>query len=381
MPGEQDRHHQQRGGDRPQDERARRVHRAGVTSAARRRLAGTGAAAAAFASRPRAVPAPGALAGARALPPRCPSPRAARPAPRASRRRGARLPSRDELDLRAFAQLVGAVDDDLRRPAHAARRRPSISPCAGPSFTGVTVTVLVVLDDVDEGARRAALDGRASGTSVASCSVSTSMRTLTNWFGKSAPSSLANSAFSLTVPVVGSIWLSTVTSLPVASFVLAVAVPGFDRRWRCRRDAAAASRAAALSSGIGKTTLIGCSCAMTTMPLASDACTMLPGSTWRRPTRPLIGARDARVRELQLRVVDRALVGLERAFVLAHQRLLRVDLLLARSSPARAASGSARGRPARWRAAPGPCASWPLRLRELHLERPRIDLGEQRRRP
>ena len=45
------------------------------------------------------------------------------------------------------------------------------------------------------------------------------MRTLTNWFGNSAPSSLANCAFSLTVPVVGSIWLSTVSSVPAASFV------------------------------------------------------------------------------------------------------------------------------------------------------------------
>ena len=41
-------------------------------------------------------------------------------------------------------------------------------------------------------------------------SVSTSSRALTNWFGKSALSSFANIAFSLTVPVVGSIWLSIV---------------------------------------------------------------------------------------------------------------------------------------------------------------------------
>jgi hypothetical protein len=38
---------------------------------------------------------------------------------------------------------------------------------------------------------------------VASGRVSTSKRTLTNWFGKSALSVFANSAFSLTVPVVG----------------------------------------------------------------------------------------------------------------------------------------------------------------------------------
>ncbi len=37
-------------------------------------------------------------------------------------------------------------------------------------------------------------------------------------------------------------------------------------------------------------TVIGSICVMTTMPVVSDVWTMLPGSTWRRPTRPDTGA-------------------------------------------------------------------------------------------
>ena len=85
--------------------------------------------------------------------------------------------------------------------------------------------------------------------------VSAAIRTLTNWFGKSALSSLANSARSLTVPVVVSIWLSKVRSFPVASFVFCArsqastgtGVPDFSRATTCGR----------LSSGIGKITVIG----------------------------------------------------------------------------------------------------------------------------
>ena len=45
-----------------------------------------------------------------------------------------------------------------------------------------------------------------------------------------------------------------------------------------------------LSSGMVKTTVIGCNWVMTTSPLTSDARTILPGSTWRSPSRPLTGA-------------------------------------------------------------------------------------------
>ena len=101
---------------------------------------------------------------------------------------------------------------------------------------------VVVVDDIDEGARRAALDRGARCHGRRAFSVSSCRRTLTNWFGKSAWLSLANSALSLIVPVVGSIWLSTVTSLPSQA--------GSCRRGRTRRrppsrpTARAASRAA-----------------------------------------------------------------------------------------------------------------------------------------
>ncbi|MNT63559.1 hypothetical protein D3C72_2013850 [compost metagenome] len=56
----------------------------------------------------------------------------------------------------------------------------------------------------------------AVGMAVTSLRVSTCSRTLTNWFGKSASSVLSNLAFSFSVPVVTSIWLSSVSSVPVA---------------------------------------------------------------------------------------------------------------------------------------------------------------------
>ena len=76
------------------------------------------------------------------------------------------------------------------------------------------------------------------------------------------------------------------------------------------------------------TTVIGCSWVITTRPFASLARTMLPASTWRRPRRPAIGAVTRAVDELQLGVVDQALIEFDHAFVLAHQRFLRVDQLL-----------------------------------------------------
>ena len=204
------------------------------------------------------------------------------------------------------------------------------------------------------------------------------MRTLTNWLGNSAPSSLPNSAFIFTVPVAVSIWLSAVSSLPVASFSF------------CSRSQASTTVGVAVAQalhharhvvlGNREHALIGCSCAMTTMPLASDARTTLPGSTWRRPTRPEIGAVTRAYDELQLRVVDRALVGLHRALVLAHQRLLRVDLLLRDRilREQRAIALEVDLRVVEQRLVLGELAAG---LRELHLERTRIDLGEEIARP
>ena len=114
-----------------------------------------------------------------------------------------------------------------------------VSPCTGPSFTGYHASpsgrCLTEYTNVP-GAR--ALDRGRRGGSVASVTVSTSIRMLTNWFGNSARSAFANSALSLTVPVVVSIWLSAVRSLPVASFTLLVAIPRFDGDRFARREAA-----------------------------------------------------------------------------------------------------------------------------------------------
>ena len=58
------------------------------------------------------------------------------------------------------------------------------------------------------------------------------------------------------MPVVGSIWLSTVSSVPVASLRSAGAVVGLDRQ-RARRARSFASTGGRLSSGMVKTTAIG----------------------------------------------------------------------------------------------------------------------------
>ena len=60
------------------------------------------------------------------------------------------------------------------------------------------------------------------GISVTPCNVFTSRRVFTNWFGKSASFLLSKSARPFTVPVVVSIWLSSVNSCPLAIFVCAV---------------------------------------------------------------------------------------------------------------------------------------------------------------
>src|ERR1035437_3390750 len=61
-----------------------------------------------------------------------------------------------------------------------------------------------------------------AGTRVTPCNVFTSSRVLTNWLGKSASFLLSKTARALTVPVVVSIWLSSVSSFPLAIFVCAV---------------------------------------------------------------------------------------------------------------------------------------------------------------
>ena len=128
----------------------------------------------------------------------------------------------------------------------------------------------------------------ADGTATTPLRVSTTMRTFTNWLGKSLPSLLGNCAFSRTVPVVTSIWLSVVMSAPLAS------------RFFCSRSHAStggfspafsrASTRGSVSWGMVNSTPIGSTCVMTAMPAASEPRTMLPASTVRSPRRPDIGA-------------------------------------------------------------------------------------------
>ena len=56
----------------------------------------------------------------------------------------------------------------------------------------------------------------AVGMTVAFGRCRRTRRTLTNWLAKSALSVLSNTALSLAVPVVVSIWLSMVSSVPAA---------------------------------------------------------------------------------------------------------------------------------------------------------------------
>ena len=85
---------------------------------------------------------------------------------------------------------------------------------------------------------------------------------------------------------------------------------------------------------------------------------------------------DPRVRELQLRVVDAALVGLHRGLVLAHQRLLRVDLLAGNRIllEQRAIARDVDPRVLEQRLV---ARELPGGERQLHLERPGIDLGQE----
>ncbi|MNT41526.1 hypothetical protein D3C72_1778870 [compost metagenome] len=123
---------------------------------------------------------------------------------------------------------------------------------------------------------------------MASLSVSTRVRTLTNWLGNSMPSALGKTALSLTVPVVVSIWLSVVSSVPSPSWL---------RTWRSHACTGSFSPALSffstegrLSSGMVYITAMGWICVISAMPLVSLVLTILPGSTWRRPMRPDTGA-------------------------------------------------------------------------------------------
>ena len=79
---------------------------------------------------------------------------------------------------------------------------------------------------------------------------------------------------------------------------------------------------------------------------------------------------DARIDELQFRVVDLPLVGFDRALVLAHQRLLGVDVLREERAIALEVELGVLEQRLILR-------QLSLCLSELHFERSRVDLGEQ----
>ena len=81
------------------------------------------------------------------------------------------------------------------------------------------------------------------------------------------------------------------------------------------------------SSGIANTTAIGCSCVITTRPVVSVACTMLPRSTHPQSNASGDRRRDFAVGNIQFRAIDRAAVARDRALGLVHHRLLIVELL------------------------------------------------------
>ena len=188
MPDQHDRDHQQRRRHRPQDEGARRVHRVGSpvglallwSPCSARRPA-----------RRRVSPPPGLVAIGAAV-------AAAGPSPPASARTTTLAPSRS----------LSAPSITMRSPG-GGPSAPRPGPVGDAELDRLHRDRAVGVDQVDEGAGRAALDA-AVDIVTTSLRVSTRRRMLTNWFGNSVIASLANWARSLTVPVVVSIWLSSV---------------------------------------------------------------------------------------------------------------------------------------------------------------------------
>src|SRR6202046_5913847 len=105
------------------------------------------------------------------------------------------------------------------------------------------------------------------GASVTPVIVSTRRRTLTNWFGNNTPLGWSNVDRILMVPVVTSIWLSKVVSVPVVS------------AWTLSRsrtvtgsltlELSRAEMRGRLLSGVVNTTLIGSIWVMTPMPVGA----------------------------------------------------------------------------------------------------------------
>ena len=75
-------------------------------------------------------------------------------------------------------------------------------------------------------------------------------------------------------------------------------------------------------------TEIGCTWLIVSIPLVSVLRTMFPASTERMPTRPEIGADNARIVDLRLRIVDGGLIRLHQRLQLIRRILLRIVCLL-----------------------------------------------------
>ena len=109
---------------------------------------------------------------------------------------------------------------------------------------------------------------------------------LTNWLANKAESALAKRALALTVPVVVSTWLSSDEKTPLPSVPVRVRSIAST----CMSVLPAPSTSPMRSCGTANTTSTGMIWVITATPLASLLLTVLPTSTVRKPTRPLMGA-------------------------------------------------------------------------------------------
>ena len=125
-----------------------------------------------------------------------------------------------------------------------------------------------------------------------------------------------------------------------------------------------------------KTTAIGCTCVITSEAGRVVGVHDVAGVDLPEADATADRRRDLAVGELQLRLVDQRLVDLHGALELADRRLLIV-VHLARDDALVEEVLVALQRPLRDLELGTVARHLPLRLRELHLERPRVDLDEQ----
>jgi hypothetical protein len=113
-----------------------------------------------------------------------------------------------DFDLRAVTQPVDAINHHLVAPREPRGDHRVFAICRTHGDISLGDR-RIVFEQIDEIARRAELDRRIGRER-------TRRRTLTNWFGNRTPLGLSNVERILIVPVVTSIWLSKVVSVPVA---------------------------------------------------------------------------------------------------------------------------------------------------------------------